>query len=125
MQSFRKLLIWQEAKALSVKIYAISDKMPHEEKFGLISQIRRAIVSVSSNIAEGAGRSSKKDFSNFLHIAQGSLFEVQSQLDLAFTLFPAIMTPVQFKTIDSEISFLAIKIRKFIESLEKTCAERT
>lgn len=64
-------------------IYKISGRFPSEERFGLVSQMRRSAVSVPSNVAEGAGRNTKKEFTNFLHIAQGSLSELDTQLELS------------------------------------------
>lgn len=65
---------------LSVKVYEATSSFPDEEKYGLSSQIRRAVVSISSNIAEGSSRSSEKEFSRFLEIAQGSSFELKTQV---------------------------------------------
>lgn len=67
----------------SVDIYKASERFPAEERFGLTSQMRRSTVSVPSNIADGAGRNTKKEFINFLHIAQGSLSELDTQLELS------------------------------------------
>ena len=68
------------------EIYLLSGKFPKSESFGLLQQIRRAVISISSNIAEGAGRSTDLDFCRFLDMANGSAFEVESQLFLAFDL---------------------------------------
>ncbi|BCL60073.1 hypothetical protein DGMP_07660 [Desulfomarina profundi] len=78
-----KLLVWQEAMELVTDIYAITENFPSEEMYGLTSQLRRAAVSVPSNIAEGAGRESKKEFLHYLSVARGSLSEVDTQLLLA------------------------------------------
>lgn len=80
---FENLEVWQEARALNRKVYGLTRKFPSEEQFGLTSQIRRASVSVSSNMAEGSGRNSDKDFAHFLEQAYGSLMEVASQFFLA------------------------------------------
>jgi four helix bundle protein len=74
------LKIWQKAIDLAVDVYKATVSYPSDERFGLTSQIRRASVSISSNIAEGAGRNSKKEFCNFLGIANGSAYELQTQL---------------------------------------------
>ena len=79
----KKLKAWQLAMDIVVDVYKASGKFPSDERFGLISQMRRSAVSVPSNVAEGAGRQSKKEFVNFLHIAQGSLSELDTQLELA------------------------------------------
>lgn len=77
---FEKLDVWQLARKLSKKIYHISSTFPDIEKFGLTNQLRRATVSIASNIAEGSGRSSSKDQAHFYQIAYGSLLEVMNQL---------------------------------------------
>jgi four helix bundle protein len=68
---------------LTIDIYRTTEKFPSQELYGLTNQIRRAAVSIPSNIAEGAARQTKKEFMNFLHIAQGSLSELDTQLDIA------------------------------------------
>ena len=80
MHNLKELKIWQKAIDLAVDVYKATVNYPADERFGLTSQIRRASVSISSNIAEGAGRNSKKEFCNFLGIANGSAYELQTQL---------------------------------------------
>jgi len=80
MHNLKELKIWQKAIDLAVDVYKATASYPTDERFGLTSQIRRASVSISSNIAEGAGRNSKKEFCNFLGIANGSAYELQTQL---------------------------------------------
>jgi len=82
-KSYRDLIIWQRAIQLTVSIYRLSGSFPPEEKFGLTSQIRRAVVSVASNIAEGYGRGTRGEYKKFLAMARGSNFEVQTQLTIA------------------------------------------
>ena len=82
-KAFRDLLVWQKAMDLSVAIYRITDHFPKSEVYGLTSQMRRASVSIASNIAEGAGRSSKRDFCHFVAMAKGSGYELQTQVLLA------------------------------------------
>lgn len=84
MFRFEKLDVWQKAVDFAHGVYGVTSRFPREERFGLISQMRRAAVSISSNVAEGTGRSSDKDFAHFLEIAYGSLMEVASQLQVAF-----------------------------------------
>ena len=81
--SFRDLRVWQEAMALTVEIYKCTAEFPKHELYGLTQQIRRAAVSVPSNIAEGKGHYSDKEFSRFVFHARGSLLEVQTQLLIA------------------------------------------
>jgi four helix bundle protein len=80
---FEKLEVWQEARKINQVIYRLTRKFPREELFAMTSQIRRASISVSSNIAEGSGRNSDKDFAHFLEQAYGSLMEVASNFYLA------------------------------------------
>lgn len=86
MNNLKELKIWQKAIDLSVEVYKITSHFPSDERFGLTSQARRAAVSISSNIAEGAGRTSTKEFNYFLGIANGSSFELQTQLVIASRL---------------------------------------
>jgi four helix bundle protein len=74
------LIIWKKSMKLAKVIYTLTDTFPKDERFGIISQMRRASVSIASNIAEGAGRESKKEFLNFLSIASGSSYELETQL---------------------------------------------
>ena len=83
MSHFRKILVWQKSISLVTKIYKATNTFPKEEMFGLTSQIRRSSISIPSNIAEGSGRESTKDFLRFLYISLGSIFEIQTQLEIA------------------------------------------
>ena len=104
LYSFEKLNVWELSRKMNKEIYLLSQKFPNEEKFGLISQIRRASVSVSSNIAEGSSRKSGKEQARYTEIAYGSLLEVLNQLILANDL--------KFITKD-ELS----EVRKLIEEI--------
>jgi len=86
MKTFRDLLIWQKAMKLVTSCYSISCSFPKEEQFGLTSQIRRCSVSIPSNISEGYGRGTNKDYHRFLKISLGSLFEFQTQIEIAYNL---------------------------------------
>jgi four helix bundle protein len=83
MHNYKELKVWQKSMDLTVRIFEVTKAFPKEEMFGLTSQIRRAAVSIPSNIAEGAGRNSKKDFKNFLGITNGSACELETQLMIA------------------------------------------
>ncbi len=83
MNNYKELKVWQKAVDLAVKVYESTKAFPREEVYGLTSQIRRCAVSVASNIAEGAGRNTKKDFNNFLGISNGSMSELETQLIIA------------------------------------------
>jgi four helix bundle protein len=86
MNSYKELKIWQKAMLLAERVYFISKHLPDDEKFGLVSQVKRCSVSIPSNIAEGAGRNSKKEFIHFLSIANGSTTELETQLILLIRL---------------------------------------
>jgi four helix bundle protein len=83
LSSYRDLLVWQKAMELVVETYRLSSRFPKEEQYGLTSQLRRASVSVPSNIAEGYGRASRKEYLQFLYVGQGSLKETETQIILA------------------------------------------
>ncbi len=82
-RNFRNYKVWQDAVDYATKVYKITSEMPWFEKKGLCDQLQRAVVSISSNIAEGAARSSDADFAHFLDFALGSAFEVETQLKIA------------------------------------------
>ena len=84
MHNYRELRIWQRSMDFVVKIYEISANFPKEEKFGLTSQLRSCAVSVPSNISEGAGRGTNRQFKRFLEISMGSINEAQTQIELSY-----------------------------------------
>ena len=86
MASYRDLLAWQKAMELITQIYRVSQKFPSEEMYGIVSQMRRAAISIPSNIAEGQGRLTKGEFIQFLGIARGSLLELETQILVAQNL---------------------------------------
>jgi len=86
METYRDLLIWQKAMALVTKIYQLSKLFPRDETYGLTSQMRRCAVSIPSNMAEGYGRRSTDDYIRFLQIATGSLYELQTQMEISLNL---------------------------------------
>ncbi len=83
LNKYRDLIAWQKSIEFAEKIYLMTKQFPMEERFGLAAQLKRSAVSIPSNIAEGAGRESKKEFSQFLSISMGSCFEAETQLILA------------------------------------------
>lgn len=85
--NFREIKIWQEALVIVKEVYAFTSNLPKEEKYGITSQINRSAVSIPSNIAEGSGRTSNKEFIRFLEIAISSSYELETQLILAQDLF--------------------------------------
>jgi four helix bundle protein len=113
---FEKLEVWQEARKISGSIYRLTQKFPSHEMFGMTSQLRRAAVSISSNIAEGSGRNSDKDFAHFLEQAYGSLMEVVSILYL--TLDGNYVSQAQLDPLLNELEMLAKRIAALNRSLE-------
>ena len=108
MRDFHKLGIWQRSHQLTLDVYKVSKSFPKDELFGLTSQIRRAASSIPTNIAEGCGRSSNKDYAHFLQIAIGSASEVEYELLLAHDL--EYINDEAFNKLTSE----TIAIRKMI-----------
>jgi four helix bundle protein len=86
IKSYRDLIVWQKAMSLVTNVYSITAKLPSQEKFGLLLQIRRCAVSIPSNIAEGYGRYHTADYVRFLQISLGSLYELQTQLEITMNL---------------------------------------
>ena len=111
--NFEKLSIWKRSIELVKYIYSATIPFPKEEKFGLISQMRRCSVSIPSNIAEGAGRKTEKDFSHFLNISIGSINELQTQIVISFHL--VYISKEQFEYIKAEL----VEIKNMIYSFNK------
>ncbi|MFN0728021.1 four helix bundle protein [Polaribacter gochangensis] len=86
MRNFRKLDVWNDARFLVKEVYIITSKLPSSEKFGLISQINRCVISIPANIAEGSAKDSQKDFIRFLQFSLGSAYELESHLILCSDL---------------------------------------
>lgn len=86
MRNFKELEVWKESRILAKVIYLLSSSLPPDEKFGLTSQIRRCVISIPSNIAEGLAKDSQKDFLRYLQISLGSSFELESHLLLCIDL---------------------------------------
>ncbi|MFM7196144.1 MAG: four helix bundle protein [Bacteroidota bacterium] len=113
MHNYKKLVVWQMAVDLSVRIYKLTGSFPSDEKFGIISQVRRAAVSIPSNIAEGSARNSRKMFSSFLEISLGSSFELETQLIISRQI--GYITEGSFNELNDEIN----KIQKMIQALRQ------
>ena len=118
MHNYKQLTVWQNAVELSVLVYQITKEFPAEEKFGLVSQIRRAAVSVASNIAEGAGRNSDGEFVQFLGIATGSLNELETQVIIANKL--GFISENIVNTATQKIFEVQNKIHKLKTSLKQS-----
>lgn len=108
MHNIKEIKVWHKAIDLSAEIYKVLTEFPSDEKFGLSSQIKRSVVSIASNIAEGAGRNSDKEFIHFLGIANGSCFELLTQVIIATRLGLLDVERSQ------EVSFKIIEIQKMI-----------
>ena len=113
MHNFEKLLFWQKSIVLAKDIYLICQNISSDEKFGLISQMKRSVVSIPSNIAEGSGRNNNKEFNHFLAIALGSAFELQTQLILSIEL--NLLSEDSVQKIISDL----IEIQKMIYSFKQ------
>jgi four helix bundle protein len=122
VRTFRDLVAWQRGMELSEAVYTATARMPDAERFGLTAQIRRAAVSVPSNIAEGHGRQSRSDYLRYLHISRGSLADLSTQLELAVRL--RFLPPDQQLTdlINEEARILQALI-KSLQRLDRTTGD--
>jgi len=117
-KSYRELEVWKEARKLVKMIYVLAEKLPDKEKYNLVSQMQRAAISIISNVAEGAGRNTKKDTAQFMFVARGSVYELETQLYVSVDL-------LYIKESETQEAFQQIeKVRKllsgFINYLQKT-----
>ena len=103
--NYRKLIVWQKAMQLTEIVYEAVKKFPPEERYALSDQLRRAVVSIASNIAEGAGRATNKDYAHFIAIARGSVYETMTQLETAVRIgyISAADFTSKFESLASEI----------------------
>lgn len=116
MKNYKELIIWQKGIVIIKGVYQLVKQLPAEEKYGLVSQITRAAVSISANIAEGSSRNSDKDYARFLQIALGSAFEVQTYLVIAKEMNLAKVTDIGEIEImlEEEIKMIHSFIKKLI-----------
>ncbi|MBS9522432.1 four helix bundle protein [Litoribacter ruber] len=115
MHRYSNLQVWQKAIDLAIMVYQATEKLPKEEKYGLISQINRAAVSIPSNIAEGAGRNTKRDFDHFLSVALASSFELDTQLIISNRL--KFIGDDKFNQIETELKHIQNMLVKLKNSL--------
>jgi len=113
IHNFRELIAWQKAMELTKKVYLLTKAFPSDERYGLISQIQRAVVSIPSNIAEGAGRPTQKELVHFLSFALGSAYELETELLLAGNL--NYISSEQSEQINTEV----VEVQKLVYSLMK------
>lgn len=109
MNSYKDLLVWQKSMELVDEVYRLVRKLPADERYALGDQLRRAVVSIPSNIAEGFGRDSHKDFAHFLIQARGSLYETETQLEIA--------SRQSYFRIPAHVSDLISEVLKMLNSL--------
>ncbi len=118
MHNYKELEIWKRSLELAVEIYKLTEKFPDEEKFGLITQLRKSAVSILSNIAEGAGRNTRGEFSHFLGISTGSLFELETQSIISEKV--GFLEKNISLEISDEVSQIARMIYGFQNSIKKS-----
>lgn len=117
-RNFREYPVWQDAVDYATFVYEVTGKMPWFEKKGLCDQLQRAVVSISSNIAEGAARTSDADFAHFLDFALGSAFEVETQLTIARNV--GYLDDSQYKGLISKLSSIERQLNGLISSIRKS-----
>ena len=117
LKSYKELLVWQKSMNMVTQIYDLTKTFPEEEKFGLISQMRRCSVSIPSNIAEGWGRLSRKNYIQFLRISRGSLYELETQI--------LITKQLNYINDSESVENLIIEISKMLNSLIKKLEEKS
>lgn len=114
MNNYKNLKVWQKSVDLAVKIHELTNGFPKEEMYGLTSQIRRSAISVASNVAEGSGRNTSKDFRNFLGMAHGSIYGLETQMIIANKI--GMLNNSDFEKIQHDI----IEIQKMNFSLKNS-----
>ncbi len=117
MHNLREIKVWRKAIELSTVVYQVVSNFPSEEKYGLSSQIKRSVVSIASNIAEGAGRNSNKEFIQFLGIANGSSYELLTQIMIAKNL--NLVDSIQTEFLITQIEEVQKMIYGFTKKLRK------
>ena len=116
MKDFRKLEIWQKSYQLSLDVYKATKTFPKDEMFGLTSQMRRAAVSIPSNIAEGCGRDGDAELARFLSIAMGSASELECQLQMSHDL--DMLVDDQYEAINTKLLELKRQLNAFLQKLK-------
>lgn len=117
MRDFRQYEVWKNAILFTTEIYKLTDIFPPSEKFGLVNQLQRATVSIASNIAEGASRTSEKDFAHFLEISLGSSFEVETQLLISKNL--DYISEDEYVEVMKKVTILQKQLNQFINIIRK------
>lgn len=117
LKSYKDLIVWKKSYELCLVIYKVTKKFPSEERYGLTSQIRRSVISIPSNIAEGYGRKTKPDYIRALYIAYGSTCELETQILLARDL--DLIKTGEIKKIEEDIREIEIMLKALIKALER------
>ena len=117
--SYKNLEAYKESKTLVKQVYALLKKFPHEEQYALCDQLRRAVISVPSNIAEGSGRTSAKDQAHFLEMAFGSLMEVDCQMDIAQDL--GYVSSDELEVVSKQVR----QVAALLSGMRNKCLERS
>jgi len=117
MSNYKKLDVWKLSIEIVKEIYILTKSYPSEERYGLISQTNRAVVSITSNLAEGFGRNSIKDTIHFLYISRGSAYEVETLLNIAFTI--KIISEESYNKVNDILERVLKVINGYINYLEK------
>ena len=118
MKSYKDLIVWQKSMSLVNEIYLTTKSFPEEEKFSLVSQMRRSAISIPSNIAEGYGRGSKSEYARFVKIARGSMYELDTQMEIAKS--QKFLTQENYKNINMRLDEIGRMINGLITALCKT-----
>lgn len=118
MKSYKDLIVWQKSMSLVNEIYFTTKNFPEEEKFSLVSQMRRSAISIPSNIAEGYGRGTKTEYARFVKIARGSMYELDTQMEIAKS--QKFLTQENYKNINMRLDEIGKMINGLITALCKT-----
>ena len=118
MHNFKELKVWQKGIQLAVDMYKQTENFPNDEKFGLTSQMRRAAVSIPSNIAEGCGRKTDRDLSNFLSHSLGSQYELETQLIISKEV--QLIADMEFDKLTSELNEIQKMTKTLIDKFSKS-----
>jgi four helix bundle protein len=118
IRSYRDLIAWQKAFSVGLTVYELTRALPEHERFGLVSQLRRGAVSVASNIAEGYGRQSTQDYTRFLRVARGCLYEIETQL--LFAVEFGYIARDRFEEVSGQLAECGRVLAGLIRSLERT-----
>ena len=117
MNSYKELSVWQKSIDLVKQVYTLTKTFPKEERYALTDQIKRAVVSIPSNIAEGNGRNSTKDYIHFLNIARGSLYEVSTQIYIANQL--GYIADNVYSELSDEIDIIGRMLNKLVKAIDQ------